>query len=164
MDYTTGEKHGNLFNLTNGGNTMTDKELRDKVIRKFNYCSSKGELRRKVGGWPMLSSIVIEKKTYPISHLIFLIEFGWLPKRLYHLNNNKQDNRIQNLMELTRAEVEKLPNLSEITSADCEKLRNLSELTSAEHERLANLVWMISVKVSKVKKLGILKIMTPKGH
>lgn len=46
----------------------------------------------------------IEGKGYKIHRLIFLMHYGYLPKFIDHIDNNKANNRIENLREVTRSE------------------------------------------------------------
>lgn len=43
-------------------------------------------------------------KIHKVHRLIFLLEHGYLPKEIDHINGNRQDNRIENLREVTRSE------------------------------------------------------------
>lgn len=43
-------------------------------------------------------------KIHKVHRLIFLLEHGYLPKEIDHINGDRQDNRIENLREVTRSE------------------------------------------------------------
>ena len=47
-------------------------------------------------------NIVINKKSYRLHRIIFLMHHGYLPEFVDHINNNKLDNRIKNLRPATR--------------------------------------------------------------
>ncbi len=43
-------------------------------------------------------------KIHKVHRLIFLLEHGYLPKEIDHINGDRQDNRIENLREVSRSE------------------------------------------------------------
>lgn len=43
-------------------------------------------------------------KIHKVHRLIFLLEHDYLPKEIDHINGDRQDNRIENLREVTRSE------------------------------------------------------------
>lgn len=43
-------------------------------------------------------------KIHKVHRLIFLLEHGYLPKEIDHINGNRQDNRLENLREVTRSQ------------------------------------------------------------
>ena len=43
-------------------------------------------------------------KVHKVHRLIFFLEHGYLPKEIDHINGDRQDNRIENLREVTRSE------------------------------------------------------------
>ena len=43
-------------------------------------------------------------KIHKVHRLIFLLEHGYLPKEIDHINGDRQDNRLENLREVTRSE------------------------------------------------------------
>lgn len=43
-------------------------------------------------------------KIHKVHRLIFLLEQGYLPKEIDHINGDRQDNRLENLREVTRSE------------------------------------------------------------
>lgn len=43
-------------------------------------------------------------KVHKVHRLIFLLEHGYLPKEIDHINSNRQDNRLENLRDVTRSE------------------------------------------------------------
>jgi len=44
----------------------------------------------------------VDGKVYPLHRLIFLYHHGYLPKITDHANNDRSDNRIENLREVTQ--------------------------------------------------------------
>ena len=48
--------------------------------------------------------IVIEKKTYLEHRLIWLYNYGYLPKEIDHINGSGKDNRIENLRSCTHSQ------------------------------------------------------------
>ena len=43
-------------------------------------------------------------KVYKVHRLIYLLEHGYLPKEIDHINGNRQDNRLENLRDVTRSQ------------------------------------------------------------
>jgi len=43
-------------------------------------------------------------KIHKVHRLIFLLEHGYLPKEIDHINGDRQDNRLENLRGVTRSE------------------------------------------------------------
>ena len=43
-------------------------------------------------------------KVHKVHRLIFLLEYGYLPSEVDHINGDRQDNRIENLRAATRSE------------------------------------------------------------
>ena len=43
-------------------------------------------------------------KIHKVHRLIFLLEHGYLPKEIDHINGDRQDNRLENLREVSRSE------------------------------------------------------------
>lgn len=41
--------------------------------------------------------IALHKKTYLLHRIIFMMHYGYMPEFIDHINNNKKDNRIENL-------------------------------------------------------------------
>lgn len=46
--------------------------------------------------------IKIDKRRYLAQRLIWLIEYGYLPRRIHRLNKDKLDNRITNLVDFDK--------------------------------------------------------------
>jgi len=45
-----------------------------------------------------------QNKIYKVHRLIFLLEHGYMPAEIDHINGNRSDNRIENLRPATRSE------------------------------------------------------------
>ncbi len=60
---------------------------------KVGSLNTNGYLRTKIKG-----------KDYKIHRLIFLLHHGYLPEFIDHIDNNKTNNRVENLREVTRSE------------------------------------------------------------
>jgi len=43
-------------------------------------------------------------KVHKVHRLIFLLEYGYMPKEIDHINGDRQDNRLKNLREVTRSQ------------------------------------------------------------
>lgn len=43
-------------------------------------------------------------KVHKVHRLIFLLEHGYMPKEIDHINGDRQDNRLKNLREVTRSQ------------------------------------------------------------
>jgi hypothetical protein len=43
-------------------------------------------------------------KTYSVHQIVFLMNHGFIPKEIDHINGNRADNRIENLREVTRSQ------------------------------------------------------------
>lgn len=46
--------------------------------------------------------VTIDNKKYQAHRIIFMMQHGYLPKEIDHINCNPSDNRIENLREVTR--------------------------------------------------------------
>ena len=80
-------RDGKLFwKVANIGSCQTYKEA--------GTINSSGGYRR----------IMVDKKHHLTHRLVYLMHHGHLPKFLDHINNNRLDNRIENLREVTRTQ------------------------------------------------------------
>ena len=77
-----------------GGATWRDTfaALKHRNFRLFFV----GQLVSLTGTWM--------NKPHKVHRLIFLLEYGYLPKEIDHINGDRQDNRIENLREVTRSQ------------------------------------------------------------
>jgi len=67
----------------------------------------KGYLRNKPAGSIHKTGyrhVTWMNKVHKVHRLIFLLEHGYLPKEIDHINGDRQDNRLENLREATRSE------------------------------------------------------------
>jgi len=76
----------------------------DKDSGKFFWKSNSREAGATVKGYRVIK---INNKTIPLHHLVWIVENKRYPKMGYiidHINHNREDNRIENLREITPAE------------------------------------------------------------
>ena len=94
---------------------MTDAEIKEHLDDKYYYredgrlCWKTTTPFRKAGqvaGWKSnthkyrtVKVAENPRKNLPEHRAIFLMKFGWLPEIVDHINNDKLDNRIENLRE-----------------------------------------------------------------
>jgi hypothetical protein len=67
--------------------TTSPQAKEGKII---SCCDKEGYLR-----------VSIHNKNYRVHRLIFMMFYGFMPKYIDHINNNRSDNRIENLREAT---------------------------------------------------------------
>ena len=51
--------------------------------------------------------VTVDRKSYPIHHIIWFIEHGYRPIEIDHINQDGLDNRISNLREVSHSENQK---------------------------------------------------------
>ena len=73
---------------------------RKKVSRKINVGNEAGTFRKTDG----YRQIMIDRRLYRTHRVVYLYHFGHIPETLDHINQNRSDNRIENLRPATRAE------------------------------------------------------------
>ena len=86
----------------------------ERLKELFDYDQKTGNLIRKANiGKKIAGSIrengylvvTVDRKSYPVHRLIWLWHHGFITKSdLDHINNDRADNRIENLREATRSE------------------------------------------------------------
>ncbi len=90
----------------------------------------------------------INNKSYLVHRLIFLMHHGYLPKQVDHINNDKTDNRIENLRESTQSE--------NMFNVKINKLNTSGVKNVYWHKRAKS--WCVRVKVeAKEKYIGLFK-------
>ena len=72
-----------------------------KKISKKTVVGNEAGTMRKIDGY---RQIMIDRCTYRTHRLIYLYHHGWLPEIIDHINQDKSDNRIENLRSATRTE------------------------------------------------------------
>jgi len=82
----------------------------DFINRSFIYNKELGIISR-IKGKKKLGTmsngyirIYINRKPYMVHKIIWLIEHGYIPKNIDHINHNRSDNRIENLREVSHKE------------------------------------------------------------
>jgi hypothetical protein len=94
---------------------MLTKELCNSIFEYKDgnlYWKSRSDLPKKwntkfVGkkaGWENgdgYISVSVYNKKYRLHRVIFLMHYGYLPEQIDHINNNRKDNRIENLRATT---------------------------------------------------------------
>jgi hypothetical protein len=87
-----------------------------ELHERFEYCD--GELFYKISPLPKIKvgskagtvnkdgyvKVTIDNKKYCAHRIIFMMQHGYLPAEIDHINCNPSDNRIENLREVTRAQ------------------------------------------------------------
>jgi hypothetical protein len=86
--------------------------------------------------------VVIKHKHYFVHRLIFLINHGYMPKLIDHINGNSLDNSIENLREATSSE-----NAVNVKL----KKTNTSGFKNVTFNKVSN-KWVVYVKVNKKAK------------
>lgn len=85
---------------------LSEKQLLKEIKEKFEYRDGnlywrEGNGRksgRLIGGGKSLYKVcAVNRVTYYQHRLIFLYHYGYMPKYLDHINNDRHDNRIENL-------------------------------------------------------------------
>ena len=90
---------------------LTAQEARDlfrvdqgRLINRVTRGSSAaGAFAGSLNSWGYLQ-VCTKGKTYKVHRLVWLIEKGYWPSELDHINGIRTDNRIENLREVTRKE------------------------------------------------------------
>ena len=87
-------------------------EYRDGSLFRKKTISSRAKISQEVGclndrGYKIVS---VNGKLQKVHRLIFLMHHDWLPKEIDHIDNNKINNKIENLRAANRLE-----NLSNLT-------------------------------------------------
>jgi hypothetical protein len=90
-----------LYNYLHETFQYQDGELYYKKSPNFRIV-----LGQKAGGTNSNGYIIIEikQKSYKAHRLIFLYHNGYLPEFIDHIDQNKQNNNIENLREVTKSE------------------------------------------------------------
>ena len=98
-----------------------------KVGQKVGCVGSNGYIMTKV-----------KNRTIAVHRLVFLMQHGYLPENIDHINGNRSDNRIENLRPCTKTE-----------NAQNQKLRssNTSGIKGVRWYK-AHKTWQVSLRVS----------------
>ena len=82
-------------------------------------------------------------KVYKVHRLIYLLEHGYLPKEIDHINGDRQDNRLENLREVTRSQ-------NQYNKPMC---KNNTSGSRGVSWHKASKAWVVRVSVNKKSKL-----------
>lgn len=106
---------------------MDTPVLRERILSLFEYDAAEGRLFWKVSRGAVAAGqeagcvfsigyrcVMIDGKNYLTHRLIFLIENGYLPECLDHIDNDKLNNRICNLREASHSQ--NMQNRSKLSS------------------------------------------------
>lgn len=77
-----------------------DGNLVCKVPRSFLKIGDVVGVQRKDG----YINVCVDKKIYLAHRLVFMFFYGYFPKEIDHINNIRNDNRIENLREVTHSQ------------------------------------------------------------
>lgn len=112
---------------------ISDRELRDELLHRCTYDAARGEFHRRagftgvkagallgcLGGAGALQATFLGKR-YQVAHLVWLVEVGELPNRMFRKNGDASDDRFCNLTMLKKP----LPDFGlKILSADGDRVR-----------------------------------------
>ena len=104
---------------------------RTKIGDKAGNPRTDGYLRISIGG-----------KDYAVHRLIFLMHYGYLPKELDHIDNDKLNNKVENLREATRNE-----NLYNRKTGKS----NSSGIKNVSWSKMMN-KWVVKIRINREKK------------
>ena len=126
------EKAREMFYYTDGKlYRKTSPHPKIKVGSEVGYKDSHGHLR-----------LEIDNKTYAVHRIIFLIENGYLPSVVDHINNIRDDNRIENLREATHSQ----------NCMNAKKAKNNSSGFKNVTWHKINKKWTVHLRFNKVQK------------
>lgn len=101
------KKRDELTNKITNKITVIPKLNQTFIQKQFDYNEKTGHLTKKKNNMIFNTpnkngyiSIVINGKDYYAHHLVWLHYYGRLPKLIHHKNQNRADNRIENLEEM----------------------------------------------------------------
>ena len=131
---------------------MISKQYLDEI---FDY--KDGELYWKVANSPIVKvgekaghnkidgyiTIGVNKKVYKAHRLIFMFHHGYFPIEIDHINGIKNDNRIENLREVTH--IQNSMN-RKIRSDNLSKCKGVTWNTN-------NKAWAVRISINKKRKL-----------
>ena len=100
-----------------------------------------GHLEKKIG----YRRIGIDGKKYLEHRLIFLYHYGYLPKYLDHINGIKDDNRIENLREVTHSQ----------NHMNKKSNKNSTSIYKGVNWDKGCKKWKASIRKNKLKHLGV---------
>jgi hypothetical protein len=78
-------------------------EYKNGLLFRKKRVSSRAKIGLEAGSFDKegYKKVQIYYKSYRVHRLIFMMFYGYMPKFVDHINNNRGDNRIENLREAT---------------------------------------------------------------
>lgn len=108
-----------------------------RVGQKVGYAGSEGYIMTKV-----------KNRTIAVHRLVFLMQHGYLPAVIDHINGNRSDNRIENLRSCTKAENSRNQRLRSTNTSGIKNVRWYK----------AHSTWQVSMRIDgKEKHFGYYK-------
>jgi hypothetical protein len=118
--------------------------------KKVNHSNKKYLVGQEVGSIHKTGyrHVTWQGKVHKVHRLIYLLEHGYLPNEIDHINGDRQDNRLENLRDVTRSQ-------NQFNKAMCKN--NTSGTRGVSWHKKSN-AWLVRVCASgKTKSIGYFK-------